>query len=283
MSVCCERFEDLCDTYNVGVPYYFIVRRSFFLNKLCDILPTITIIPKQGSDEDDGLIISSSLSQKDIRDLSHDDKEDIKLAPYNDNEMLHMVHVALYLNKLIHEQTPNDKTLLTEENAYASIPEALYIFMALMHGGSEILDTDGEEEPDMEDDSQYNIKKFTKLRRQILDICQDIVYNVTRGKVIPPKQYAVPMAAHHLTRSKPVVELINKAMPSIPYPKVLEADNAIVEDTMKSMDPRTGAVLPSNLVHGRPVRLSKDNIDTDKESKIAGHSAGFHGTQTVAY
>ncbi len=49
------------------------------------------------------------------------------------------------------------------------------------------------------------------------------------------------------------------------------------------MDPRTGAVVPSNLVPGRPLRLAKDNLDCDKESQIAGHSAGFHGTNMAAF
>ena len=63
------------------------------------------------------------------------------------------------------------------------------------------------------------------------------MYSVTQGKVTHPKQYAVPMAAHLIKRSKPIVELINRAMLSIPYPEVLEADNAIVEDALKKYRP----------------------------------------------
>ena len=49
------------------------------------------------------------------------------------------------------------------------------------------------------------------------------------------------------------------------------------------MDPRTGAVVPSNLVLRRPIRFGKDNLDTEKESFIMGRSAGFHGTQIFGY
>ena len=49
------------------------------------------------------------------------------------------------------------------------------------------------------------------------------------------------------------------------------------------MDPHTGAVVPSNLVHGCPLRLAKDNLDCDKESQIASHSAEFHGTNMAAF
>ena len=128
---------------------------------------------------------------------------------------------------------------------------------------------------------QHN--KATKLRRQILDTCQNIVFNVTGGKNIPPKQYAVPMTMHHLKRNKTAVDLVHKSCPSMKYHKVLEADNATAEDAMKNMDHRKGAVVPSNLVPGRPTKIGKDNLDTNKESAIAGHSAGFHVTQAVAY
>ena len=40
--------------------------------------------------------------------------------------------------------------------------------------------------------------------------------------------------------------------------------------------------MPSNLVHGRSVTLGEGNLDSDKESRIVRHSAGFNGTQTMA-
>ena len=49
------------------------------------------------------------------------------------------------------------------------------------------------------------------------------------------------------------------------------------------MDPATGAVLPITLVPGRPIRLENDNIGFSKESAIAGHNVGYHGTQQVIF
>lgn len=68
----------------------------------------------------------------------------------------------------------NRSSLLTEESAYNSVPEALYIHMALMYGGSDILDV-GDEEEREEDVNDKSYNKATKMRRQILDTCQDIV------------------------------------------------------------------------------------------------------------
>ncbi len=82
------------------------------------------------------------------------------------------------------------------------------------------------------------------------------------------------MTMHHLTRKKAAVDLISKSCPAMPYHKVLEADNATAQDAMQNMDPRTGAIIPTNLVPGCPIRLGTDNIDTDNESAIAGHAQG---------
>ena len=73
-------------------------------------------------------------------------------------------------------------------------------------------------------------------------------------------------------------------MPLLPYHKILESDNKTTsEETMKNMDPQTGAVVSSNLVHGHHVRIGDDKLNSEKESSIAGHSAGFHGTNLIGY
>ena len=95
--------------------------------KIIQLLLSITVILCQSTDLKDDLIISSSCD------------EELKLPAYNQNEMGHMVHVALYLRKLILEHPLNEKAELTEETAYESVPEALYVFLALMYGGLVLL------------------------------------------------------------------------------------------------------------------------------------------------
>ena len=50
--------------------------------------------------------------------------------------------------------------------AHAAIPEALYVFLALIFAGTDAID---EEEDDQEDDTP----RAAKLRTMILDTCQD--------------------------------------------------------------------------------------------------------------
>ena len=47
----------------------------------------------------------------------------------------------------------------------------------------------------------------------------------------------------------------------MPYHKVLESDNHIAKQAIERMDPRNGAVVPSNLVHGHSTRSGLDNVD----------------------
>ena len=171
VSDCWVRFQELCEDNSLVVPYYFEKRRAFFRYKLTELLPNITVIPHQGTDLEDHLLISSSLSLPDVCELlksESDDDAELKLPAYNENEMVQVVHVALYLRSQIIQHTPNVKAELTEENAYASLPEALYVFMAIMYGGSAILAVD--EEGDEESVEEHG--NASKLRKEILDVCQ---------------------------------------------------------------------------------------------------------------
>ena len=76
------------------------------------------------------------------------------------------------------------------------------------------------------------------------------------------------------------MKLLQKAKQTISY---TQADTALSEGTLRSMDSDTGVVVPINMVHGRPLQFGKDNLDCSKESAIAGYSAGYHGTHMVAY
>ena len=199
LSECWQRFHNLCDDNSVPVPLYFKTRPSLFKTKLLKMLPNVNIIPKQDSDFEDDIIVPSSYSVVDVCDLlTNEGFEDLNLPAYNENEMIHMVHVALYLRSLILNQEENKRAELTEETSYACIPEALHIFMSLMYGGSDILD----ESLDTDDSPDDSFKKATRLRRSILNISQDIVYGVSKGKTIPPKQYSLGLAVHQISGRK---------------------------------------------------------------------------------
>ena len=58
VSECWERFSDMCWEHSLPVPYYYKVRRKFFLNKIIELVPHVIVIPRQSADVEDDLIIS---------------------------------------------------------------------------------------------------------------------------------------------------------------------------------------------------------------------------------
>ena len=66
------------------------------------------------------------------------------------------------------------------------MPEVLYVFGAIMHRGTDILNDiepeyeNGDYEPP-EDDYQ----NASEIRKGILDVCQDLKYAISGGKIIP--------------------------------------------------------------------------------------------------
>ena len=96
MSQCWARFQELCLEHSVPIPYYYKSRRAFFSHKLTQMIPDITIIPRQGTDLEDDIIISASLFLVQVINLINNDSTgdvDFTIPAYNQNEMMQMVHV----------------------------------------------------------------------------------------------------------------------------------------------------------------------------------------------
>ena len=196
LSDCWERFQELCHNKSVEIPYYYLARNAFFKEALMKGLSNTLEVPKQSSQLEDDILIAESLLHKDICNVilgTDGDELQMKLPAYNQNEMNQMVHVALYLRGLIMSHPNNTKAELTEDNAYASISEGLYVFLAIMFGGSDAIDTDADAEVELEEH-----EKAWSLRRSILNLCQDITYVISEKRIIPPKHYSMGLTIHQI-------------------------------------------------------------------------------------
>ena len=287
ISVCYDRFQKLCEEYKVSIPPY-LRTKHFFKYKLSDFLPDIAVIPHKENDGDDDLLISSKLTLSEVSKILDEEQsatQDFKMPVYNENRCLELVHTALRLRENILSHAPNTCATLNEETAYESINEELYVFMAVLHGGSGVLEVDDEteDEGDVQDEDEAAYDKASKLRRTLLDACMDLTYSVSNGKIIPPKQYSLSLAVHQMAgRNKALVELLHNARQIMPYKKILQADTAIAKETLQIIDEETGAVVPPNMVHGRKTEFGEDNLDAHKQSVIPGNNM-VNVTQHVAY
>lgn len=76
-------------------------------------------------------------------------------------------------------------------------------------------------------------------------------------------------------------ELLHKAGHTLGYKDILQLDTALAESTLESMDEESGTAVPSNLVTGRFVHFSTDNIDINDSALDGKHTS--HATQAAAW
>ena len=114
----------------------------------------------------------------------------------------------------------------------------------------------------------------------ILSVAQDLVYCCSAGKEWTPKRIGLGSTLHQMTRSRQLVSLFNKAVHTISYKDVLRIDTSLGEETLRSMNYENGAVIPLNLMHGKFVHFSADNIDINDDWMVKNT---FHATQMAAW
>ena len=79
------------------------------------------------------------------------------------------------------------------------------MFLAIIFGGGDAIDTDADAEVELEEH-----EKAWSLRRSILNLCQDITYVISKKRIIPPKHYSMGLTIHQMSeRSKKAVNLLN--------------------------------------------------------------------------
>ena len=114
-----------------------------------------------------------------------------------------------------------------------------------------------------------------------LSIAQDLVYCTSGGRKWTPKHIGLASTLHQATRSKDLVQLFNKAGHCLSYDQVLQVDTSLAENTLKSLDPATGAIIPPNLVANKFIHYTCDNIDILDDTLDEKNT--FHATQMAAW
>ena len=272
-----DRYEYLAKEYNTNSVGSYKTKHTFcislknkvnnsfhFVNKLAD-RKTI-MYPIKHMNEG----ISSIVLQND-----KEIEESIipKYHPEYRDELLALIHVALRLRGDIMEQKVYSGISVTENAAIDSIPESLHMFLSVLFGGQEILDL-GENE-------DYECGKWTKNVK--MSIAQDMVFGVSKGKNIPPKQLGLASTVHQKTRSKDLVNLLWTLGHGANYETLLKLDATLANDTLSSLDEKTGAVIPQNLVPGGGlIQFTADNIDIKDGGSLDGKNT-FNACQMAAF
>ncbi|KAL2094651.1 hypothetical protein ACEWY4_009370 [Coilia grayii] len=232
--------------------------------------------------------------------------------PEVEDDFLAMVHVALQLRSDILALPPHKGLNVSKEDAIAYIPEKLYMFVRLLIGGQTLLEKESDESEGVEMDDDISsedeendgncsadeadddraaeeLKKLAghqkkheqHVETRVMSVAQDLVYIVSGGKNWTPKHIGLAASLHQATRSKQLVKMFHNAGHIISYRDILRIDTALATHTLSTMDKETGAIIPANLVQGRFIHFSADNIDIN-EGTLDGQNT-FHATQYAAW
>ena len=79
-----------------------------------------------------------------------------------------------------------------------------------------------------------NTNKSLQHERSVMSLCQDIIYNVCKGKWLLPKQLLLGMTVRHETGSSKLVMYLNRFGHSVSHSKLLELETAMYDSILKS-------------------------------------------------
>jgi len=105
----------------------------------------------------------------------------------------------------------------------AIIPDSLYLFLSVLFGGTGILDSEN-----CEDDQD--------MKGRVLNIAQDIVFLVSKGRKLTPKHIGLGLTLHHTTRSEKLVDLFHAAVDSVSMDTIRRMDTHIANNILQKYE-----------------------------------------------
>ena len=181
--------------------------------------------------------------------------------------MLYMYHVAQKLRQeILSSDGYNNCMGINSENAANCIPESLYVFLRLLCTGKDPYENEDED---------------LSVRRCVLSISQDIMFGVSKGKLLTPKHIGLGLTVHQATRSKQLVNLLNAAGHSVSYDMIRRIDTSIAKKVIDDLQSNEYVPVPMNITRNTFCQFAADNIDILEET-LDGKDT-FHATQMVVF
>ena len=275
-----NRYVELAEEMAIVIPQSFISRRATFKEKLESKVGTIFQFFKPlnvNTAERQTLLIPFKFQTEKVFETTVQTEDDLletlnipSYHPEQEDEFLSLIHVALKIRGDMVTKAGHKGLSVSEYDAIGCIPESLYMFLYLLYGGQRLIESDNLE-----------VESEEKTRQMVMNVAQDLIYGVSKGKKWTPKHIGLTSTLHKATRSKDLVNLFHQAGHCLSYKQLLKIDTALAKNTLESMDPTSGAVVPENFVPNTFIHFTADNIDILDES-LDGKNT-FHATQMAAY
>jgi hypothetical protein len=230
-------------------------------------------------DMSQGAVAERSLNSEEQNDLDKmDDDEDeegeVTEAPRIDDREItlkELYAVALGLKENIrsasaswYEQWPPLASDITGENVRKIVTPRLFNFIAWVLGYS-----DEPEECEYVDlDEELVVKVFS--------ICQDLIYNSSRGKFQTPKSLALAMTVRQLSGCSGLIRILNGLGHCVSLSSTMAFDTALAQLVVNTSD-----IIPREFVANEAVNLVYDNIDFGEDIKKQTHVTNGIITQQI--
>ena len=202
---------------------------------------------------------------KDFQDDSDQRKESRKVA------LKELYSVALELRNNIrnnskswYQQWPPVASDLIGENVKKIVSPLLFNFISWLLGYSD----DPQESGYVDMDEELAVKVFS--------VCQDLVYNSSKGRTQTPKSLALAMAVRQLSGCSDVIRILNGLGHCVSLSSTMSYDTAIAQLVIDTSD-----IIPREFIANEAINLVYDNIDFGEDIKKQTHVTNGIITQKI--
>ena len=139
-----------------------------------------------------------------------------------------IVHSALHLRRDLEEKHghPSAWQDLTSSAVSRIVPESLFLFLSVLFGGTDVLDL----LDDIGGGGSNDGQAYGDDQERILNIAQDIIFAISKGRKLTPKHVGLGMTLHQATRSEALVDLFHAAGDTVGMDTVRRMDTTIANE-----------------------------------------------------
>ena len=116
-----------------------------------------------------------------------------------------------------------------------------------------------------------------KLAIKVFSICQDLIYNNSKGKTQTPKSLALAMSVRQISGCSGLISILNGLGHCVSLSSTMAYDTALAQLTMNSSDDN----IPREFVVKEAINLVYDNIDFQEDIKEQTHVTNGIITQKI--
>lgn len=160
-----------------------------------------------------------------------------------------------------YENWPPTSSDITGDSVKKVVSPLLFNFMSWLLGYS--------------DEPEY-VKMTEESRTKVFSICQDLVYNNSKGKTQTPKSLALAIAVRQISGCSGIIPILNGLGHCVSLSSTMAYDSALAQLNIETSD-----ILPQEFVENLAINLVFDNIDFGEEVKKQTHVTNGIITQNV--